>query len=96
MWHGAEIIERKNSGHDSSFKNSGHDNIFEVEKDGRKNSEIQLQKNHADPNNANLNHTDSIHANSTNSDSTNIKPKSQYDLVDSQSLQNIMSWGSQD
>ena len=40
LWHGAEII--KNDGRDSIFKNAWRKNVFEVEKYGHKNSEIQL------------------------------------------------------
>ena len=82
--HGAEIS--KNPGRYILFKNTGHKNCFEVEKDGCKNSKIQLQSNYSDL----------IYTNMITADSTNIEPKNQHDLADYHTLQKMMSWGLHD
>ena len=80
LCHGASISETP--GRNSIFENAGRENCFEVEKDGRKNSKIWLQLNHA-----NSNHVDLITANSTN-----IEPKNQHDSAKYCSLHKMMLW----
>ena len=96
MYHYETLSE--NSGRESLLKSFGRKIVFEVENDGRKNSETRLQMIHSNSitkDSTNIEpKNQTIHVNSIPSDLTNIEPKNKHNTYDSRMLQKLMTWDS--